>query len=307
MALPEVGEVEVVDPSPESLQLGRQRVDEVSDRQPGITLRWLSSLDEASRSGDLCIVATHADVRCQIVREVTEKLGYDRYLIEKLVAQTVSDYERLTTFADARGLSIWVDCKNRTHSSHQRVKEQLVAGEPIVFIVSGGNHGLANVGVHAADLFIFYDDAERIYPAGARIDERVHPSKRASDVLDLSGTLLGYSDKGSHFVLSFSGDGDSPVQFSIVSPTYRALVDDITKGFYESKADNNWKWEPVPFEANLHTSYMTRAFAADILSEGRCQLPTLKDCFPAHEFILSALYPHFNRLLEKSDDRCPVA
>ena len=60
-AVPQVREVEVVEPRPEGLQKGRERVAAVPDRNKGITFRWFRSLDEASRDGDPCIVATQAD------------------------------------------------------------------------------------------------------------------------------------------------------------------------------------------------------------------------------------------------------
>ena len=80
----------------------------------------------------------------------------------------------------------------------------------------------------------------------------------------------------------------------------------MTKWFCESTADSGWSWRAVPFETNLMVSHMTRAFAADILTSGRCELPTLEECFPAHRFILSELLPHFNRLCGTDSDRCPA-
>ncbi len=305
-SLPQVREIEVVDPRPEALQLGRERLAETPDRHLSTIFRWLSSLEEASKGGDLCIVATQADVRCQLVHQVVKTLGYSSFLLEKLVAQSVREYESLLEFSKEKRLSVWVNCKGRAHPSHKRVKAHLDPAEPIIFSVVGGNHGLANNGVHAADLFAFYDRTGRIESAGSRIDPVLHSSKRGSSVFDLSGTLHGYTEKGSHFTLSFATDHDGPAHFSIISRRYRAVIDDMMKWFYESTVDSGWSWRAVPFEANLMVSNMTKAFAADILGSGRCELPTLEECFPAHRFILSELQPHFNKLLGTEGDRCPV-
>jgi hypothetical protein len=134
----------------------------------------------------------------------------------------------------------------------------------------------------------------------------LHRSKRGSQVFDLSGTLNGYTEKGSQFTLTFAASHDGPVHYSVCSPRYRAVIDDMLKWFWESDRETGWLWRQVPFEANLMISNMTRAFAADILASGRCELPTLEDCFPAHRFILEELLPHFNRLLGVDSDRCPV-
>jgi hypothetical protein len=75
---------------------------------------------------------------------------------------------------------------------------------------------------------------------------------------------------------------------------------------FESYGEKGEPWRPVPFDGNLLVSQMTKTFAADVLTTGTCELPTLKDCWPAHRFILNQLLPHFNRLFKKESDHCPV-
>jgi predicted dehydrogenase len=304
-SLPEVAAIDVVDPRPEALALGRQRLAEV---QPATAaqVRWVGAIDEAAPGGDLCIVATQADVRRQVTQAVAERLGYTRFLLEKLVTQSVADYEALMRFAAARGLSVWVNCKTRAHPSHARVKALLDPSEAITFTVAGGNHGLVNNGVHAADLFVFYDGGSPIQRAGASIDPVLHPSKRGNGMYDLSGSLHGYTAKGSQFSLSFAAAHDAPMQYLLSSRRYRAVIDDMKQRVCESSADTGWEWRVVPFEANMMVSHMTRAFASEILGSGRCSLPTLEACYPAHQFILGELLPHFNRLLGRESDRCPA-
>jgi hypothetical protein len=284
--------------------LGRERLEEITDRNLSIQVRWLSSLEEATKGGDLCIVATQADVRCQLVRQAVETCGYSSLLLEKVVSESVRDYENLMHFAQSRGLSMWVNCKARAHCSHKRAKKHLDPTEPIVFSVVGGNHGLATNGIHSAALFSFYDETESIESAGSHVDQMLHTSKRGK--FDLSGTLRGYTKKGSQFTVSFAAGHMGPALYTIVAPRYRAVIDDMTKWYWESTPEGGWAWRQVPFEANLLVSNMTRAFVADILRSGRCELPTLEGCYPAHRFILTELLPHFNKLSGGNGDRCPV-
>lgn len=305
-SLPQVGEIEVIDPRPEALARGRERLAEVPDRQPSTICRWLSSIEEASKGGDLCIVATQADVRCEVVRQVAGSFGYASFLLEKMVAQSVRDYEELMRLAEARSLGVWVNCKQRAEPLHRAIKGKVNPSEQITMSVVGGNHGLATSGIHSADLFVFLDRASHIYSSGSKIDQVLHPSKRGAQVFDLSGTLHGFSEKGSRFALSFMATSKSPDHVSIVTPRYRWIIDRQFRWVFESSADCGWSWNQIPLENNLMVSNMAKAFAADILSKGNCELPTLQECFPAHDFILSALQPHFNKLLGKELDRCPV-
>lgn len=301
--IPGVSRIDVVDGRREGLQLGQTRVAEVAERQRGIEFRWLSSLEQAGREGDLCIIATQADVRPQVVRQVADSFKFENFILEKLVTRSVSEYEELMKLADAKGLSIWVNCKTRAHPSHVRAKSHLDSSEPIAFNIIGGNHGLVTNGIHMVDLFVFYDDAIRITPVGSCIDPVLHRTKRGA--FDLSGSLYGRSDKGSDFSLCFAGTHSGPLQLSLSSPHYRALIDDMTQSYYESTPETDWAWRPVPFSANMTISNMTRFFAAEILQRKQCQLPTLKGAFAAHQFILGELQDHFARLMGSDLDYCP--
>lgn len=304
-AMPRVAAIDVVDPRPESLDLGRARLDEVPDRKRGVEIRWHASLDDAS-PGDLCIVATQAEGRCRLVREVADRLGYRKFLLEKVVSQSIAEMEELIAYARAGGVSAWVNCKCRAYPFHQRVKRLLDPRDPIVLSVMGGNHGLANNGVHAADLFAFYDGAEAIACTGAVIDPVLHSSKRGRDVFDLSGTLIGSTAKGSRFTLTYTGDPSGIELFSLMTPRYRFVVDHIQRWAVESDAASGWSWRAVPFTGELLVSQMTRRFALQMLSSQPCELPTLEESLVAHRFILDALQPHFRHLLEQDVELCPV-
>jgi predicted dehydrogenase len=301
-----VSAVDVVDPFPASLEMGRQRVEEVQDRRPGIAYTWSTDLAAASPNGDLCVVATQAAGRAALIAEIVEKLGYRAFLLEKIVTQSVAEYDSLLRLAETHGLSIWINCKTRVYPFHKRVKSLLDPAEPVVLTEVGGNHGLGNNGVHTADLFVFYDGGDRIDPVGSSIDQVLHPSKRGAQVFDLSGTMHGSTPKGSQLTITFQGSHVASPVTTIATSTYRCIVDQMHRWAWESDAASGWVWRPTPFEGDLSVSYMSRAFIGDILATGTCELPTLADCAPAHKFVLSTLLPHFQRLQSSDLDVCPI-
>lgn len=305
-SLPQITEIEVVDPRPEALVLGRQRLAEVSLQVPRTVFRWLRSLEEAQTGGDLCIVATQAEGRCEQIKAVAEKRGYSRFLVEKIVGQSVEEMEDLIQFCGLRGLSVWVNLKTRALPIHLQVKAKLIHGEPILFTVVGGNLGLANNGVHMADLFAFYDETDEMECTGAVIDPALHPSKRGRNIFDLSGALQARTDNGSRFSLTYAKEGEVLELVSLVTSERRFLIDHFSRWAVESERSNGWAWQPIPFEGEPRVSHMTKGFVLDILMKGRCLLPTLEEAMIGHRFILDALRPHFSRLLEKELKLCPV-
>lgn len=95
-------------------------------------------------------MATQADIRCQVVRQVAESLAYSNFLLGKVVTQRIEEYENLIEYSNINRLSVWVNCKSRAYPFHQRTRRFLNPAEPVTFTVVGGNHGLATNGVHAA-------------------------------------------------------------------------------------------------------------------------------------------------------------
>ena len=306
-SLNKVGEIHVVDIKKQAHDLGKARLKEVADYNPNIKFMWFTQLDEISADGDLCIISTLAKGRCDLIKQVAQKLGYKKFLIEKIVSQSIEEYNDLITFCEKEQIEVWVNCKSRTYEIHKYIKSKLDSDEQIVFSAVGGNHGLANNGIHSADLFHFYDGGTEIKHLGEQIDSKLHQSKRGNGFFDLSGSLYGCSDRGSIFILSFAGTHTAPDHISISSPSGRFIIDHVQKWAFESYAESGWRWCQMRIDENWAVSYMTKKFSLDILEHGSCTLPTLYDCLPAHQFILASLLPHFTRLLGKSNEMsCPV-
>ncbi|MBI3317751.1 MAG: Gfo/Idh/MocA family oxidoreductase [Candidatus Omnitrophica bacterium] len=302
-----VAQVQVVDPNPRALQLGRERLKEISsERTAAQEIRWLGSIRQVTGRPDLCIVATHAKDRERIVQAVAEETGVRAFLLEKIVTQTVEAYEALIRLSRERELSVWVDCQGRGHPFHRQLKQLFKTGEPVSMAVTGGNHGLATNGVHAADLFAFYSQASEIQEAGSNVDPILHPSKRGGELFDLSGTLRGFTKNGSQFTLTYHPGRPDHEHFSIASPSVRCVADHLQQWAALSEEASGWVWRPMEILENFWVSRMTRQFAREILRTGRCDLPTLEEAFAAHRFILESLRPHFNQLLNEERPLCPV-
>jgi len=304
--MPEVTNIQVVDQSPEALSLGRQRVEEIGDRRSSAHIDWFSSIEEASSGGDLCIVATQAGGRCQLVRDVVDQLKYRSFLLEKMVGQSVWEIEDLSHFAQESGIGVWVNTQARAFAFHQRAKGMLDPDEPVSLNFVGGNNGLVTTGIHLADLFAFYDGSGYIKGGDHRIDPILHRSKRGNQLFDLSGTLLGFTDKGSTMTVSYSPNHQNYEHVSISGSGYRCIVDHLQQWAFESYPESGWLWQPAEYESEILVSETSRVYAGEILTEGSCSLPTLEESLPAHRFILGELKPHFSRLLNKEIDLCPV-
>lgn len=302
--LKEVREIHVVDSHPESLEVGRTRLREVSDANPSIVVQWHKEPMACCAGGDLCIVATQAKGRSELIKNIAEQFKYKQFLVEKIVTQSIKEYQELMQYAKKYSLSIRVHCQTRTYAVHRYIKSCLDPSEPIIFTETGGNLGLACNGVHYADLFLFYDNTNAIHAVGSKIDPVLHTTKRGGNVFDLSGSLYGFSDKGSHFILSYASQHKSFDIMTIVSSRGKFIVDIVAQTAFEWKEESGWG--RIPAMENTFVSYTSKGIVSNILSGKDSGLPTLEECFPAHEFILQSLLPHFNTLRGTNNQHCPV-
>ena len=165
---------------------------------------------------------------------------------------------------------------------------------------------MANNGIHHADLFAFLDGSDRIEPLSALIDPVLHPSKRSNNLYDLSGTLHATTMTNSRFDLAYSSEHANWEHLNIETNNYRWLVDHLKQQIFESSYESEWTWKRLEFEGSILVSNLTKRFVTDILSSGRCDLPTLEESLIAHKYILEELRPKFRDLLNDNVYLCPV-
>lgn len=302
--LREIKEIHIVDSNPDALALGKGRVQEVKERNLDTRLFWHERLNPLVAKGDLCIMATQAKGRADLIELVSGQYGYGNFLIEKMATQSIGEYHRLMDFALEKQLKIWVHCQTRNYEVHKYVKSCLDPSQSIYFSEAGGNWGLGCNGIHYADLFLYCDNASEIIPVGNSVDPILHSSKRGRDLYDLSGALYGRSKKGSQFILSYDRHHMNADVVTIISPRGRFLVD-IFNGWAMQCLDGA-HWEAIGTKESFLVSQTSKLIVHDILFKSKCGLPTLEECLPSHEFILTQLQPHFNRLLKRDLDYCPM-
>lgn len=301
VGVPEVTAIDIVEPGEKARQVAKERMLQVSRTGPAPEVNWFNEPKDLHDTGALAIIATQADVRLGVFKELLSK-GYKYFLAEKIVTQSDSDYREMIRLSDEAGAKVWVNCKTRNYPVWQYVKSKIAEGETLTYHSAGGNHGLCTNGLHTMDLFVFLASAASLEAGATRFDPQPYLTKRGK--YDVSGWMEVRSGK-SVLLMQYEGShAQMPVDL-LFTEKYRWMVDNSTRQAFESSADQK-QWTPIPFEGDVSVSAMSRGFIADILANGSCELPTLADCYPAHKAMFDMLVPYFNKALNKNDDTCPV-
>lgn len=295
--------VDVIEPNSISRNTATSRAKEINSDLT-VKIGWYNSISEISSNYDLCIIATHADVREAVIESVIN-LGVKSILTEKIVTQSTESYINILNLAKAHNVAIWVNCKTRAYSIWKYVKERLNPSEPLSYYSIGGAHGLCTNGLHAIDLFVHITECKQLIDQNSVIDADLMLTKR--NKYDLTGTFNLVTENNSKCTIAYLANSQANNLEILATTNYRWIIDYSSKQVFESSVANNWKMEPLIFEEdNLSVSHMSIGFISDILKKNDSELPTIDDTFIAHRYIFEVTLPIFNAHLNKADNICPI-
>lgn len=294
--------IHVYDPSPESLKLALARATEIPCTAKTIQLH--SQTESLPEQIDLAIIASLSVGRVPLV-EVAVSRGCKYLIVEKIVCQSMAEYERILDLCREGQTKGWVNFQARYFGGYERLKGQiLAAGKVSTLAAYGGNLGLASNGIHYLDTFSFLSGAQDLHICDVRLDDELHPSPRGCGLIDFSGTIRGRVGQ-CEFSISFVRSHKASIVLVIEGTESRWIVDQVQDlGLSASKA-REWRWEHFSFESNL-ASETTHWIVNDLLRSGSCKLPTLIESRKYHEELFRVCNDHLRCVTGCEVDLCPV-
>lgn len=296
--------IDVVDPSLEQLETAKKRFEQIPEHINIPSVQYLNSLHDVKKDIDLCVIATTADVRGKVTKELLVSKKVKNIIFEKVLFQSIQDYDEIGELLIKNEVSAWVNCPRRIYPFYVEIKKYFVAGERISCHVNGGDWGLASNSIHLIDLIAFYNGINDLKIDINGLDKTIYTNKRKG-FLEFGGTLRICYSNGSSLVLHSQSTSRTPVVISILSETFHMVVlESIAKALISSQR-NNWGWEEVdvniPFQSEL-----THLVATGILSEGHCGLTDFKDSAELHKPMVNAFRGYLELTTGQGYDNCPI-
>jgi predicted dehydrogenase len=147
-------EIIVLDPSTASLDVARSRFLEIPNRGSVGSVTYVDSLRQAPGKFDLAIVATTADIRGKVVKEVLDRGLTKKMVLEKVVFQSASEFDWARSLFAQHGILCWVNCPRRTLTIYRRIKELVLTEGKLLYWVFGGDWGLGCNAIHFVEVFL---------------------------------------------------------------------------------------------------------------------------------------------------------
>jgi len=293
-------EIHVVEPREEAISVGKSRLDEVNqDLQHEIF--WHKNITEIKNPSNLVIIATQAKGRVDLVNQLLIN-GNKRFLLEKIVCQSDSEYDSLIQNLQNNNAKAWVDASRRYFSSYQKLKEFFKNDEPFYMAVTASYPGLGRDAIHFIDLFSWFSNDAHIQLNGENLIDDVFPNKRGKDLMEFAGTLTGTS-KNSFLSMTFFPEGNFPNLVQLVGKDNSFIINEPNNQILHAKTNDQEKTVEFNFE---YSSDLTTKIVQDILQKDECLLPTVRYSSYAHKELFRVFNLHLKKIFKQEREICPI-
>lgn len=277
-------DIEVIDPSPTSLDGARERFEAVAgDNKHRIRF---GAAPQGSADVDIAIVATNANTRHAAALSLLRHARVRFMVLEKLLFDQAAPYESFVGELATAGTQAWVNCPMRVMQPYEAIRAQL-GGGPLHYRVEGSQFGLVTNAIHYLDHVVHLSGCGSYTVDCTDLDAQTVPSKRAG-FLELTGRLYARFADGSRCEMVCHADGNAPVLVEISKPSARWLVRESEGKLWTSAADSGWKWSEQPARIP-YQSEMTAQVVRDLLAGGQCGLTPIAQSIATHKALLEPL------------------
>ncbi len=295
-------EVDIVEPSKMAQNLAKQRLTEINYLKKNHTLTWHSDILELNSPSDLVILATTSKNRINLVNTLL-KLNNKKFLIEKIVCQSVPEYNSLLKKLKKSNAIGWVNTNMRYFDSYKKIKNYFKNSKIIhISLTTSGNYGLGTNAIHYLDFFSWLINDYDISLDGTFLTNKLFPNKRSKDLIEFAGLISGSSKNGSTITVNFIPNCNLPLLLNIYGNNNKHLLINESKEKIFNSIDKT-----IPFNFIYeHTSDLTTKIVVDILKKNKCTLTTIENSYYLHKELIKTLSKHMEKLIHKPIKQCPI-
>ena len=294
--------IDVVEPNRNSQNLGKKRLNEISYNKRNHNIFWFNSISELDKKSDVAIIATHARGRVDLIEKLLEG-GHKRFLIEKFVCQSTTEYKNLLSSMKKFKAKGWVNANYQCFEGYQKIKKCFKPTETLsLSVLTNSKHGLATQSIHYLALFSWLTNNNQIKLDGKYLKKELLPNKRSKSFKEFQGTLIGINNDNSFLKLTFLPSFDDSLIVKISGKDIHFILDEIHNkiSVFNEKKPKKWNFK---FE---HVSSLTTKIIQDILKKDDCLLPLVQDSYHSHSELFRIFNAHLKKVFNKDFKLCPI-
>ena len=295
--------VYVLDSSMESLNIASARANEIPNSH---TIHFINNWEELPSEFDLVIVATGANVRSQIVKQLLINYSVKNLILEKVLFQDLTSYREISSLLSLLGTPTWVNHPRRMFSHYQDIKNIInQTNEITIFNIVGSNWGMACNALHFIDLFAFLSNSTLNKLDFDWIDKVIHESKRLGNI-EFTGTIKGTFENKSIFSITALAGEIGDITLSISTNSNRWIIQEgHAQTIIHLSKENNFQAVQSTFDSEFQSTLTTK-IAKSIFETGTCMLPTYEESCLSHIPFIKASLKEYSEITGVESYLCPI-
>ena len=279
--------IEVVDPSNESIEIASKRFEEIPKNININSIKFYNKIDDVFDKLDLVIVSTSSNVRSKVIKELLKKKKVKNIILEKVLFQTIEEYHEISELFNSLKIKCWVNHPRRMFPFYEKLRDTISNSNEIHMSVQGGNWGLACNGLHYIDIFLFLINSNNISLNSSNLNNQILESKRRG-YIEVTGSIIGRSNKNTLSLTSINSY--TPSIITINSEHIYLIINESTGEISISTKNDGWEFKNYSEKIVFYQSELSNVFIENILMNGKCKLTTYENSILSHiEFIKSIL------------------
>lgn len=296
----------IIDPSPQSLLITEQRVDEVKERNINHKYFFSEEIKDLPEKIDLAVIATNSDVRKKVILEVCSKTQVKNFILEKFLFQKKKDFFEVKQLFERENIHAWVNCARRLYPEFIDLKNIINNKKVLHMSVTGSNWSMGSNAIHFIDIFSFLLNCTVYQINDNHLISHLFNNKRKG-YIEFNGLMFGRFDNGTSFELSSIPGSAITIELRILLNDSMYVIKQIEqKIIIQRKAGTDWiieeKTFPVYFQSNL-----TNLAAEQIFGLGTCGLTPFDESVNLHIPIFNQFLKHYNNQKKyTSNEICPI-
>lgn len=281
-------EIIVVDQSENSLNTAKERYLSMNTSGGNHVLHYQNKMPE-HLIFDIVIIATTSSSRAGLTRELLKKNKVKYLILEKILFQKKNDYAEIEKLLAQHKIKTWINCPMRMMPFYVDLKKEF-DGKKITYILYGNQSGMATDLIHHIDFISFLTGSINLDIDVRLLDKKLKDSKRKG-YLEITGSLSIFFKKGSQLIVRCDHNGQSPKIIEIFDDKKRYTIFESEGKALISKAPD-WRINELKF--NLpYQSQLTTVLVENLLSKGKCNLPTYKESTKLHLQMFEPIRKYF--------------
>tara|TARA_R110001599_G_scaffold326067_1_gene538486 strand:- start:11524 stop:12486 length:963 start_codon:yes stop_codon:yes gene_type:complete len=291
--------VTVVDPSSDSLDMARTRVSEVISSVESVAeISFVEGLDCVPDMIDLAVIATGSAPRLNVLKSLLKVAKVKYVVLEKVLFQSLSDYDEASELLSDNGVQAWVNCPRRMFDAYSTLKLRLNNAQPILMEVIGGSWGLACNSIHFIDIFAFLTNSSILRVDTSNLEQSIFTSKR-DGYIEFFGSLNVFFSSG-HQLKLLCEHGNEAIQIKISDSHISYLINETDGTIYA----NDLKCD---FDLRVrYQSELTQVFSEQILCFGHAKITSFHESLALHRPFIRALLDFYNECQNSSNTVLPI-